>query len=202
MVKNEVYPLFSTPVLVSYSDEPPFTKVLDYCKTLEYAPNKGSNYISLVDNILDNPVFSEIKVKILQAIDEYTKGVMKWERAEFYITQSWVNVNPKGTEHHAHYHYNSLLSGVYYLQTAREDHIKFINDPKPVLELEKSEYNIWNSNTYLVPVKDNSITIFPSSTMHSVDAHTEEDYERISIAFNMFVRGTLGSRESMTYLEL
>jgi hypothetical protein len=94
------------------------------------------------------------------------------------------------------------LSGVYYLQTAREDHIKFINDPKPVLELEKSEYNIWNSNTYLVPVKDNSITIFPSSTMHSVDAHTEEDYERISIAFNMFVRGTLGSRESMTYLEL
>lgn len=202
MVKNEVYPLFSTPVLVSYSDEPPMAKVIEYCKTLEYAPNKGSNYISLVDNILDDPMFADIRKKILIALDEYTKGVMKWDQHEFYITQSWVNVNPKGTEHHPHYHYNSFLSGVFYLQTAREDHIKFMNDPKPLIELSKSDYNIWNSNAYQVPVKDNAITIFPSSTMHSVDAHIEEDYERISIAFNTFVRGKLGTRESMTYLEL
>ena len=31
---------------------------------------------------------------------------------EFYITQSWINFNPKGSFHHTHYHPNSLISGV------------------------------------------------------------------------------------------
>jgi hypothetical protein len=50
-------------------------------------------------------------------------------------------------------------------------------------------------------VKDNTIAIFPSLLAHSVKTNTHQR-ERISIAFNIFVRGKIGSEEALTLLEI
>lgn len=200
-MNNEMYPLFSQPVMVSRPEIPPFLNIIEYCKTLEYSRNAGGNYSSLNTNILDEPELSDIRKLIENAVDYYTKEIMQWRNNEFYITQSWINVNPKDTRHHIHYHYNSIISGTFYVQAADNDEIMFYHDAKPMLDFDKSSYNIWNSSSYSIPVRTNSIAVFPSTMMHSVKDN-KEDFERISIAYNVFVKGQLGSKERLTFLEL
>jgi len=204
MIKSEVLPLFSKPVLVvNHDDDAPNIDLLAFCKTLEYTPNGGGggNFTSDNKSILDLEEFSHIKEKILTGLREYTYNLMGWQELEFYITQSWLNVNPHESSHHKHYHFNSIVSGTYYLETSDEDCIVFYSDDKPQLDFEKSFYNIYNASVYKVPIKTNTLVLFPSILTHSVDDNTAE-WERVSIAFNVFVKGTLGSEKHLTYLEL
>lgn len=199
---TEVYALFSQPVFVSHNHvNLDLSQIINYCKNLEYVQNKGGNFASTNTNILDVPEFSQIKEFVIDAIKHYTKGVMKWEDNEFYITQSWLNVNPANTSHAMHYHFNSIISGVFYLQTTDSDSITFYNDAKTLLDFKKSSYNIYNSENWEIPVKPGMIAIFPSQLTHSVKVH-DSNVERISIAFNTFVKGTLGNKENLTLLNL
>tara|TARA_B110000503_G_scaffold12801_1_gene17433 strand:- start:20128 stop:20739 length:612 start_codon:yes stop_codon:yes gene_type:complete len=202
MTTTEILPLFSQPVLVVNHDSPPNTELLEFCKTLDYTLNGGGkNFSSNNTSILDLKEFSHIKEKILVGLHEYAHNIMGWTSLEFYITQSWLNANPPGTKHHRHYHFNSIISGTYYLETSDEDNIVFYSDHKPQLDFANAHYNIYNASVYKVPIKTNSLVLFPSTLTHSVDENTAE-WERVSIAFNIFVRGTLGSREHLTLLEL
>lgn len=199
---NEVYPLFSQPVFVSHENvDATFSTEIEYCKHLEYIQNKGGNYASIETNILDIATFANIKKLICAAIDHYAKGVMCWTDVDLYVTQSWANINPKNTQHSTHYHFNSIISGVFYLQTTDNDSITFHNDAKTLLDFKKSLYNIYNSETWEIPVKPGMIAIFPSQLTHSVKIH-DTNTERISIAFNTFVKGSLGTKENLTLLTL
>jgi len=199
----DIHPLFPAAACVSIPDGPviPFYNVIDYCKTLDYNLNLGKNWASNDTDVLSNPVFKDIKELVSGAIDHYTKNVMMWNSNEFYITQSWINVTPKNTEHHTHYHLNSIISGTFYLQTVPNDHIIFKNDKKPMMSLEQSDFNIWNSDTWKLPVSDNAVVLFPSTIFHCVESH-DSDIDRISIAFNVFFRGEIGKKERLTYLKL
>jgi len=201
---SEIIPLFSTPVYVTTADVPDqkFQHVLDYCKELEYHLNAGKNWAGNDRNILSNPVFKEINELIQTEINHYVKNIMMWDSNEFYITQSWVNVNPKDTEHHIHYHYNSIISGTFYLETVDNDNIVFHRKSElSLLAMQRSSFNIWNSDLWKVQVKNNSIVLFPSTLYHSVDKN-ESDHERVSIAFNVFARGEFGTEEGLTYLKI
>ena len=201
---SEVIPLFSTPVYVTTPDVPDqkFQHVLNYCKELEYHLNAGQNWASNNRSILSIPIFKEIKELIQTEINHYAKNVMMWDSNEFYITQSWVNVNPKDTEHHIHYHHNSIISGTFYLETGENDNIVFHRKSElSLLAMPRSSFNIWNSDLWKVQVKNNTIVLFPSSLYHSVDKN-ESNFERVSIAFNVFASGEFGTAEGLTYLKL
>ena len=201
---SEVIPLFSTPVYVTTANvsDQKFQHVLDYCKELEYHLNAGKNWASDDRNILSKPVFKEIEELIQKEIDHYVKNIMMWDSNEFYITQSWVNVNPKDTEHHIHYHYNSILSGTFYLSAGDNDNIVFHRKSElSLLTMNRSSFNIWNSDIWKVQVKNNTIVLFPSTLYHGVDKN-ESDFERVSIAFNVFARGEFGTEEGLTYLKI
>lgn len=199
--KVEVIPLFSSPVLVSNENENcSFTHIIDYCNSLEYRQNKSGNLTSVDSYILENPMFSEIKRLILGAIEQYTKRVMMWSNNDFFITQSWININPKNTAHHTHFHKNSIISGTFYLQTNDNDSITFLSDRKDCMDLVVSSFNLWNSTSWDMCVKTNTITIFPSLLSHEVKENTSAD-ERISISFNVFVKGMLGTNKNLTLLQ-
>jgi len=200
----DIQPLFANPVLTTIPDGmvTPYYNAINHCKALDYYINVGRNLTSSDTKILDHPVFVEINDLIQHAINQYAHDIMKWDNVELYVTQSWININPKGTEHHSHYHPNSVISGVFYLQTVTDDSIVFRNDNCSLpFEFDRTEYNIWNSNIWRIPVSTNEIVIFPSSLWHSVDTH-DDDVDRISIAFNVFFRGHAGGEIRLTHLPL
>jgi hypothetical protein len=63
------------------------------------------------------------------------------------------------------------------------------------------KYNLYNSSSWFFPVETNNLILFPSNLEHFVTTKNDTS-ERISLAFNVFVKGTLGMKKNLTYLKL
>ena len=81
------------------------------------------------------------------------------------------------------------------------DKIKFFNDKYSTIKLEIKDWNMWNSESWWFPVKTGDIILFPSSLTHMVETK-QGDNTRISLAFNVFIKGTVGNNKSLTELIL
>ena len=200
--------LFSTPVFVCNK----YSNIVEVHDTTNEQKNTreniGGNLSSTETNVLNLESYSTIRNRIMSGLEEYINNVLfiKPEH-EFYITQSWLNFNPPGSSHHRHNHSNSLISGVYYIDTTPEDSITFVSDNRntitnnSTLQIDVLEYNITNSNIWTVPVKNNDIIFFPSTLLHEVSPNNS-DKNRISLSFNVFVKGTLGTTITLNELNL
>ena len=112
------------------------------------------------------------------------------------ITDMWANVL-KDTEHHPmHTHSNNFLSGTYYLQSDQKASIVF-HDPRPAADVivpRKKETTLNNSSLLSYASKQNRAVIFPSWLPHWVQQNKSKN-KRISIAWNMQVKGQVGEHD-------
>lgn len=199
-MKFKIENLFPIPVQFS-SLERKFTKQeLIFFKSQENKIyyNEG-NFTSKNHDILENKLLKNLKKEIINSINIYAKEVLNYENVEFYITQSWLNYTKKSEYHHTHAHPNSIISGVLYINTYEEDKIYFYKNGYNQISPKIKTYNIYNSSSWWFPVKNGDIILFPSSTTHGVN-RKEQDNVRISLAFNTFIKGSLGRDEELTQL--
>lgn len=199
-MKFTVENLFAIPIQRS-SLERKFTKQeLIFIKSQENKTylNEG-NSTSNNHNILEHKSLKNLKKIIINSINIYSKQVLNYENIEFYITQSWLNYTKKSEYHHTHAHPNSIISGVLYINTYEEDKIYFYKHGYNQISPKIKNYNAYNSSSWWFPVKNGDIILFPSSTTHGVN-RKEQDNVRISLAFNTFIKGTLGRDEELTQL--
>ena len=159
------------------------------------------NSITNYKNVLKD--FPKLKKEIERHLNDYLKMVYNPStNVKVYITESWLNFTEKGETHHRHNHPNSFISGVYYVSADEElDRINFLNDRKGALEIVPKQYNDWNCTSYYFGIKSQDIILFPSSLEHFVNP-VESTKTRISLAFNSFLKGELGSTNNATYLKL
>jgi len=139
-------------------------------------------------------------------IDTYVKDIIATrEELDFYITQSWLNIIKPGESMHQHSHNNSIISGVFYISTEEDDKIKFL-DPnvklKEYISFDQTEYNTWNSTTWTYPVENNLLILFPAWLDHGVTQNLNATRDRISLAFNVFVKGNIGIQGKLSELVL
>ena len=59
------------------------------------------------------------------------------------------------------------------------------------------EYGIWNSDSWHFNSINNELFLFPSWLDHSVKQNSKATVDRISIAFNVFVKGSIGHEENL-----
>jgi len=165
-------------------------------------PNEG-NTTSENRKLLKSVELTEIREFIEDAMLEYFKSVYapKFDVTP-YITQSWANYTEPGQYHHKHAHPNSIISGVFYPQASRElDKIYFYKEGYERIKFPTDNYNHWNSESWWFEVGAGDLILFPSNLTHMVQTKQGEG-TRISIAFNTFVKGYIGSDESLTGLHL
>ena len=165
-------------------------------------PNEG-NTTSDNRKILKSVEMTEIREFIEDAMLDYFKSVYapKFDVTP-YITQSWANFTEPGQYHHKHSHPNSIISGVFYPQADREtDKIYFYKDGYERIKLTAGEYNPYNSESWWYETGAGDLIIFPSSLTHMVQTK-QGDGTRISISFNTFLKGYIGSDENLTGLHL
>lgn len=194
--------LFGIPI---YSDnlEYNFSKELLAQNQLTYDTIAEGNYsISKNNFLLNSPDFLELRDKLEDKIEIYTRNILGVNNSiQFYITTSWIVKFFKDSYANKHIHSNSIFSGVVYLKTPNQcSNIRFHKDTRynnitsSTLELTFDRYNIFNSDYWEFTPSQGDLYIFPSSLTHSVSKSFSND-ERISLAFNVFVKGKFGINE-------
>ena len=151
------------------------------------------------DQILNLDGVERIKNEISKHIKKYIKSVISplEDDTEFIITQSWINIINDGF-HHKHRHQNSVISGVFYVNTLK-DFIEFDSPLAPLwdmLSVPSKELNEFNSFNYRQQVHPGKLILFPSYLTHGVPGRfkTEgiDQQPRCSVSFNTFPVGRLG----------
>jgi len=207
-MKVEIHNLFPTPIFLT-NIEREFTKEeLDFVKKNKELIKQNVGNVSTRDTyILQNPEFTNINNFLIECCKEYLKTIICTSNdIELYITQSWLNYTNESEYHHLHSHPNSIISGVLYFNSNKEnDSIKFENpltsSGRQLIRPEKKEYNVWNSDTWTFAVETGQLIMFPSSIAHSVDTKVGKNL-RTSLAFNTFYRGTFGNNQKLWELIL
>ena len=197
--------IFPTPIYISKLNRKLNSKELLFIdKTKLDVHNNEGNTTSNDNYILNNKNFKNLKSDLDLIIKDYfNKIICPTNSITPYITQSWLNYTETNQHHHKHEHQNSLISGVFYVNSDEKfDKIKFYKkDVYQIIKPEVKEWNLWNSESWWFPVKTGDIILFPSSLTHMVETK-QGDNTRISLAFNVFIKGMVGNNKGLNELKL
>ena len=206
-LKSIIHSIFPTPIYTTKIDRG-FTK-----QELQFVDNQKNKCINNQGNIntkdnyiLNRKEFKNIKKFLDKHCKEYLDTVIcPKDNIELYITQSWLNYTEANQYHHKHAHPNSVVSGVLYFDSdIKNDKILFSSNKgyqQISPEIDDTKFNLWNSETWFFSVETGNLFMFPSSTTHQVETKKGNN-TRISLAFNTFYKGIIGSNTQLTELIL
>lgn len=196
----KVIPLFATPL---YRSSIPDIDVLTYKKLISFEWEHNEGFVTHTEtaerHLLDRPEFAGLKKALQQKVDEYVYNVLGVQTdLSWPITTSWVNRSKPNDYHTQHWHSNSMVSGVFYIDTNP-------NSGAILFHKERNHKNLWSDqiainftsendyNTEAVGIlpNKNEVLLFPSVLNHSVLENTSNK-DRYSLAFNVFPKGVLG----------
>ena len=206
MKEPTIYNLFPIPVYMTSIDRPFTKQELQFVtKQKKHCKNNPGNITTKDNYILNRKEFKNIKKFLDQCCKDYLKKVIcPKNNIELYITQSWLNYTEKNEYHHKHLHPNSIVSGVFYFDCDKvNDKILFdkLTYEQISPEIDETKFNEYNSQTWFYPVETGQLVMFPSLTTHQVETKKGNN-TRISLAFNTFYKGILGSYNNSTELIL
>ena len=205
MEQPRISGVFAEPVVQIKFREPTKVEQNKYEELFVCECSDNTGNLRSVDSYIfrNNPELSEIHDFCVNSINEMVKEVYKpINQLEFYITQSWLNITNTGGFHHEHSHPNSLISGVFYISTVKDDRIHFndgVEHNRFLQQFPTEDYQAFNSQMFWFNVKDQELAMFPSYLKHSVPKN-ETKQTRVSLSFNTWVKGSLGSELNLTEL--
>ena len=139
--------------------------------------------------------FAKLRDMVKEVSGQYLDD-LEYEYDSLEVTGMWANKLYEGDSHPPHTHSNNVLSGVYYLSTSdKTSPIQFF-DPRVQAHVMKPRNKTnWNNASML---QFNSVEgkgfIFPSWLQHWVPPTGDE---RISISWNILVRGEYGEPKTL-----
>jgi uncharacterized protein (TIGR02466 family) len=202
---SEMLFLFPTPVAkIKFRSINTFEKTILEKYSKNCIPNVGNN-TSANNYVLNDPELAPLKEDLDNVLTGFYDDVYKpFNNLNVYTTQSWMSVYSLNSYHHAHKHYNSILSAVLYINAIPGDSITFLSDFRPGIWMFSNpsrEENIVNQDNYTLPVEAGDLVIFPSWLSHKVE-RVEKNHNRLSLAMNSFIKGKIGSAIHLNELEL
>ena len=206
MTEPVINNLFPTPIYTTKIDRGFTKQELQFVNEQKEHCSKNNGNINTKDSyILNRKQFKNIKKFLDKCCKDYLDTIIcPKNNIEIYITQSWLNYTEANQYHHQHAHPNSVVSGVFYFDSdIKNDKILFTKGGYQQIrpEIDKEKFNLWNSGTWFFPVETGNLFMFPSSTIHQVETK-QGNNTRISLAFNTFYKGSVGSDSELTELIL
>jgi len=196
-----IHGLFPTPLGHYKLNRPLTNPENEFIQSQTQHRNVG-NRISTNNQICDSDAMSGLTQFFAESLAHYVKQVhAPASDVHVDICSSWINWSQAGEHHHKHTHPNSFISGVFYVQTNPDDKIWFHDDSHQWIKMELADYTMWNSSSYYYAASQGDLYLFPSSLPHSV-ATVQGPQERVSISFNTWPQGVLGSISHRTHLVL
>jgi uncharacterized protein (TIGR02466 family) len=199
----QIVNLFPTPIGAKEMDREITTEEHKFFDELERYRNVG-NQSSVNSYILNEEPLHDLRKVFEIQLNEYFSQIFRPNTdVTPYITQSWLNWTTGNQWHHNHRHPNSFISGVYYVEAEEDDSITFTNPIHEnwMLRFTTDTWTHYNSHDWWVPARKGTLLLFPSWLGHQVKNKKRDDnVSRISLAFNTFCKGMIGTEEDLTQL--
>lgn len=200
----EVRPLFVEPFFRASIAGSISPGQIEFIKNLKMVQNM-ENLISENLYIFEEPELKSIKDAVQEVLDIYSREVLCIPQ-RLYVTQSWSLICMPNVGMHGHSHSNSILSGsLYYCPLPNPPgsmvFTRHVNYQQIDLQPEQERRNIYNSPINRMTPSQNDVFLFSSRLTHLVEQNVSGQ-PRYSIAFNTFVKGTLGNYRAVTELVL
>jgi len=181
--------------------------VISFCKTNDINTYQSS------DDIYKNKKFEFLVDEIFDCAYTYCDNT-NIDVENFEITMMWYNVYSKNGENGEHFHPNSFLSGIFVLQDDEVDKNLKLNTPVPgrtifmnpimqnfvIQPTTKNPGSKYYTTNVIPCLTSGTLILFPSWLKHAVSKHPGENY-RVTIAFNLMLRGKAGKKSLLNYIE-
>ena len=161
-----------------------------------------TNINSKSESVLDNKELSELKKYLSESVNQYfLENYRPTQPLSLEITTSWTNITNLSESQLPHFHRDSVISGVFYVQTNDElDRITFFTPSRTIYRFNVDEYNLVNSDTWWIPAKTGHLVMFPAYLEHGV-LKKDHPGSRISLAFDTRLEGNIGDSHSRVALK-
>ena len=173
-----------------------------FTDTAVYRVSEMGNSVSIDPFILNNPEASRVNIIMKGLLDDYVKKVLEIKN-NFEFTNSWLTKCTTNEDHEAHYHSNSMISMVYYIQ-ADSGAFKLYTKPTWCMgnfELDIIAHNMYNSTNWTFDVKSKDLIIFPSHLVHEALPNGSMN-DRYILGANAFVKDSFGIDASFNGLRI
>ena len=168
----------------------------DYANMEMHVSETRKNYRYHTDDDLHKQLqFIKLREKIYEVSKQYFNN-LEYEYDKLEITGMWANKLYQGDAHPPHTHSNNILSGVYYLKSDKKSSpIQFFDPRAQATVLRPRNKPNWDNAT-MVQFNSTQGTgyVFPSWLMHWVPPTQDE---RISVSWNIIVRGNYGEDNTL-----
>ena len=153
--------------------------------------SKALSHIGHYSVLQDDVKFGRFRNWCEQQAEHYGREIKgDYIQETVQVTDSWINVADKGGYQHPHYHSNSYLSAVYYVNYDNEKHISthFTREESlyfpsmPALQLMRNKYTDYNQDNELI-VNEGELIIFPAQIIHGYNDNKFQD--RVTLSMNM-----------------
>lgn len=205
-MQHQIIPLFSVPVFRANIGKLDVIETA-WVKGLTY-PSQGVGRDGDEDHlppenrgmhIIERSQLKQLKINIQNALDYFVNTVLGVTQ-KFKITTSWINKTEKDEFISKHSHPNSIISGVYYIETTPKCSPIVFSKPHTYtniahqsvqLTYDENKHNLYNVEHYGINPQPGDIVMFPSWLEHTVYEQVP-NLPRIALAFNSFPIGTVG----------
>lgn len=148
---------------------------------------------------LNKPQMKSIKSKIELALHDFIKTLDV--DLDLEITTSWLNKTESNHWIANHIHECSMISGVYYPEVVDNTSPIIFNKSASYTNLfhntvkpKVNNFNNLNMESYSIVPKTGDLIMFPSHLEHEVPINSV--YDRYSVGFNTFAKGSVGVGQS------
>ena len=157
---------------------------IDNKKLIEYAEKYSlRNQLKETKDILNNELFSTLNNLVEVKMNDYYNQIYN-KTHHIKLTDAWANVDNDTAITEPHTHKLHFIVAVYY-PLSTDGYLTFMN-PMPNLIAHQNnymidEFNEYNSDYYMQPVRTGQLVVFNSMVYHFIK---ESNNKRISIAYN------------------
>ena len=172
-------------------------EILNYINTMEYRKHEEPAVQQSIDNNLQKVNAFKPFVKKIHSVTKEMCKRYEYEYRKIDITSMWMNISAPHASHPPHTHSNNLFSGVWYpCENINTPGIQFF-DPRPqaghfIPKRKKLDTN--NSGIIYFPSDKDNMYMFPAWLTHWVPPTPNQ---RISISFNVILRGEYGEKNTL-----
>lgn len=146
-----------------------------------------------------NPKYKNLIESIERIIDRSLKESLLFTDLNCYVSAMWSTCTCPGESGEDHYHSNSYFSGVFYPFDSTPSQLRFYSPNHENYSLNVcgniNTWNPYNSASYDLQPQKNNLIFFPSYLKHRV-LKNNSNIVRYSLAFNIYLRGTLKAETS------